>query len=72
MKMGKSRMTQKITRRRFLYFEKSAEQGFAKAQFNLGVMHYSGAGVKQNYAEALRWYKKSAEAGHVYAQEALA
>tara|TARA_R110002153_G_scaffold61234_2_gene165353 strand:+ start:293 stop:667 length:375 start_codon:yes stop_codon:yes gene_type:complete len=33
-----------------------AEQGNARAQFNLGVMYSNGDGVPQNYAEAVRWY----------------
>ena len=38
-----------------------AEQGVAKAQYNLGVMYANGRGVRQNDAEALRWYRKAAE-----------
>ena len=40
----------------------AADQGHADAQFNLGFMHANGQGVKQDYVEALRWYRKSAEA----------
>ena len=32
-----------------------AEQGNAKAQYNLGAMYYSGLGVPQDYAEAVKW-----------------
>ena len=35
----------------------SAEQGFASAQYNLGVMYEIGQGVLQDYKEALRWYR---------------
>ena len=34
-----------------------AEQGFAGAQFGLGVMYANGLGVPQDYAEAVRWYR---------------
>ena len=45
-----------------------AEQGVAEAQYNLGVMYDNGQGVRQNYAEALRWYRKAAEQGVAEAQ----
>ena len=48
-----------------------AEQGDAKAQFELGSRYYYGRGVPQNYAEALRWYRKAAEQGDAKAQSAL-
>ena len=49
-----------------------AEQGDAKAQFALGTMYRDGQGVAQDYAEALRWWRKAAELGVVDAQFALA
>lgn len=48
-----------------------AEQGNAKAQFNLGVMYHNGHGVPQDYTEAMKWYKKAAEQGHADAQYLL-
>ena len=45
-----------------------AEQGDAKAQYNLGVMYRKGHGVPQNDAEAVKWYRKSAEQGDAHAQ----
>ena len=45
-----------------------AEQGVAEAQNNLGAMYYSGQGVRQDDAEALRWYRKAAEQGVAEAQ----
>ncbi|GHT32760.1 hypothetical protein AGMMS49592_0010 [Endomicrobiia bacterium] len=50
---------------------KKAEQGFAEAQYNLGVMYYKGEGVKQDYKEAIKWFKKAAEQGHSGAKTAL-
>ena len=38
-----------------------AEQGLAVAQFNLGLMYDEGQGVPQDYAEAVKWYRKAAE-----------
>ena len=47
---------------------KEATQGHAEAQFNLGVMYTFGEGVRQNYAEAFKWYKLAAEQGNASAQ----
>ncbi len=40
-----------------------AKQGDADAQYNLVIMYSSGEGVPQDYAEAVRWYRKAAEQG---------
>ncbi len=48
-----------------------AEQGYADAQYNLGILYANGQGVRQNYVEAEKWYRKSAEQGHTDAQNAL-
>src|SRR6056297_2522123 len=45
-----------------------AEQGDAKAQYNLAHMYYEGLGVTQDYAEAARWSRLAAEHGHADAQ----
>ena len=45
-----------------------AEQGNAKAQFNLGLMYDNGKGVKQDDAEAVKWYRKAAEQSDASAQ----
>lgn len=40
----------------------STRQGNAAAQFNLGLMYVKGQGdVRQDYAEAVKWYRKAAE-----------
>ena len=46
----------------------AAEQGNADAQFNLGVMYDNGRGVRQDYAQAVQWYRKAAEQGYADAQ----
>jgi GAF domain/PilZ domain/Sel1 repeat len=45
--------------------------GDAMAQFALGAHYMIGEDVKQDYAEAIRWFTKAAEQGHVGAQSAL-
>ena len=52
----------------FQFWKPLAEQGYASAQFNLGVMYDHGQGVKQDYLEAAKWYRKAAEQGHRDAQ----
>jgi len=47
---------------------KSAEQGDARAQLNLGLKYYRGEGVPQNYKQALLWQTKAAEQGIADAQ----
>ena len=47
---------------------KTAEQGDAEAQFNLGVIYDEGQGVPQDYAEAAKWYRMAAEQGDADAQ----
>ncbi|WP_143541464.1 tetratricopeptide repeat protein, partial [Rodentibacter genomosp. 1] len=46
---------------------KSAEQGHANAQFNLGLMYEKGRGVKQDYIQAKKWYEKASEQKHAAA-----
>ena len=44
-----------------------AEQGDARAQYNLGLMYARGDGVPEDDAEAVRWWRLAAEQGDVYA-----
>ena len=45
-----------------------AEQGYANAQTNLGIMYARGDGVPENKAEAVRWFQLAVEQGHGRAQ----
>jgi TPR repeat protein len=45
-----------------------AEQGDAEAQFDLGFRYNTGRGVRQDTAEAARWYRLAAEQGLAGAQ----
>lgn len=49
-----------------------AEQGYAPAQYTLGLVYYDGQSIPQDYAEALKWYRLAAEQGDVDAQYNLA
>ena len=43
-------------------------KGNADAQYKLGEMYYDGQVVLQDYEEAVKWYRKSAEQGFAKAQ----
>ena len=49
-----------------------AEQGFARAQYNVGVMYETGEGVKKDPNAAVKFYTLAAEQGYVFAQYNLA
>ena len=48
-----------------------ADQGFVKAQVNLGIMYVHGHGVPQDDVEAIRWFRKAADHGDPLAQHNL-
>jgi TPR repeat protein len=48
-----------------------AEQGYARAQHNVGVMYDKGYGVPQNHKLAAQWFRKAAEQGYDLAQNNL-
>ena len=50
------------------WYTKSAEQGNANAQYNLGVCYYNGQGVCKDEKESVKWYNKAAEQGLAAAQ----
>jgi TPR repeat protein len=45
-------------------WRRAAEQGYAKAQFELGASHANGQGLKQDDCRALMWLSLAAEQGH--------
>lgn len=49
-------------------FKYAAEQGIAKAQYNLGVIYERGRGVQQSQKVAFEWYEKAAEQSFANAQ----
>ena len=50
------------------WYHLGAEQGYALAQFNLGVMYDNGEGVPKDAAEAVRWVRLAAAQGTAIAQ----
>ena len=53
------------------WFQKSAEQGDADAQYILGYMYAEGRGVPQDDKQAVSWFQKAAEQGDADAQNNL-
>jgi uncharacterized protein len=56
------------------YLEKSAELGFAEAQFMLASLYESGIGIgdkRKSLSQSLQWHLKAAEQGHTDAALAV-
>ncbi len=65
-----------VYERAFSILKKYAENGNAKAQFNLGLYYFTGDeefdhGVEQDDEQAYRWLKKAADQGYAEAEEYL-
>ena len=54
------------------WFYRAAEQGYADAQFNLGLMYANGEGVEADTSKAVELFMKAAEQGNIDAQNNLA
>jgi TPR repeat protein len=53
------------------WFRKAAEQGDARAQFDLGRLYEAGRGISRNTVEAYAWFSLSTAAGNGEAQSRL-
>jgi len=53
--------------------KKQANNGDARAQYNLGIMYKKGQGVEKDYKEAVKWFELAADQGYVevYIGEAI-
>ena len=49
-----------------------ANQGYAFAQYNLGLLYSTGNGVPTDFGEAAKWYRRAADQGYAPAQFELA
>ena len=52
----------------FADVKNKAEWGDMEAQFKLGMMYYEGKGAPKNFAEAIKWFRRSADQGQATAQ----
>ena len=53
------------------WYHRAAEQGYAIAQNDLGLMYSNGRGVPEDHAEAAHWIRKAAEQGDALSQHNL-
>ncbi|MEG1788763.1 MAG: tetratricopeptide repeat protein, partial [Kiritimatiellia bacterium] len=53
------------------WYRMAAAQGYAAAQYNLGVCYAKGEGVARDTVEAVKWYRKAAEQGDSKAKKEL-
>lgn len=56
----------------FENFQKSANQGYDRAEFILGYMYSEGEGIEKDYQKSIEWYEKSANQNNSNAQSNLA
>ena len=68
IKTQQAAMAAKQLKKAVEMYTKSAQQGLACAQFNLGVCFKNGKGTEQNAEMAMEWFKRAAGQGHVGAQ----
>ncbi|KAM4876037.1 death ligand signal enhancer [Thomomys bottae] len=52
----------------FTYFQKAADRGYSKAQYNIGLCHEHGRGTPRNLSKAILHYQQAAKQGHSLAQ----
>jgi uncharacterized protein len=50
------------------WYRLAAAQGYAPAEYRLGLAHEKGQGVPQDYHEAVKWYRLAAAQGSEFAQ----
>lgn len=67
-KMGKCLGDKKEYTQAFEWWSKAAAQGFAKAEYNVGVCYENGMGVEKNTVKAFEWYSKAATQGFSHAE----
>lgn len=49
-------------------FRVAARDGLDVAQYNLGILYYTGRGLEADHERALHWLEQAAEQGHTQAQ----
>lgn len=59
------------TSKAFFWYQKSAEQNYARGQYNLANMYLHGDGVKRNIKKSYSWHKKAARLGYLPSQKYL-
>ncbi|XP_068958815.1 death ligand signal enhancer isoform X2 [Petaurus breviceps papuanus] len=52
----------------YSYFQKAADRGYSKAQFNVGLCYEHGKGTQKDISKAVFYYQLAAQKGHQMAQ----
>ncbi len=55
----------------FKWFHRSAEQRYAKGEYNLAQSYRLGKGIPRSYETAMQWYRAAANQGYAPAQTAI-
>ena len=55
----------------FQWFRKAADQGYAPAEKDLGVLYLKGHGLPKNNSKGIYWIEKSADQGYAPAEAAI-
>jgi TPR repeat protein len=64
MIMGEMYIREQNDKKALKWIKMAAEHENSDAQFMLGQMYAKGKGVKLDYVEAIKWFKKAADQGH--------
>ena len=64
-------MTETAWKKAAHWYKRAAEQHYAPAQFNYGVLYEHGRGVPKNMQTAISWWQKAANQGYPFAQHNL-
>ena len=54
-----------------LWFQKSAKQGHAEAQYKLSSCYYNGIGIQRDFDQAIYWAKHASDQGHQAAKKLM-
>lgn len=54
-----------------VWLRKSANAGYASAEYDLAACYIQGVGVRKNFAEGEKWLKRAAEHGDEKAQKVV-
>lgn len=66
--LGTESMKRGDTAAAFSYFQKAADRGYSKAQYNVGLCHEHGRGTPRDLGKAVLFYQLAADQGHRLAQ----
>ena len=54
------------------WYRKATDEGYAEAEYNIGMLYANGQGVSRNLSQARLWMEKAAARGYEKARDWLA